>query len=166
MRDRSSLITAVSQYFEAQVYDVFAIRGNAAIFKCQVPSFVADYVEVADWINSNSGRYSTEEELYGIRDRRTSTKMLRHAFKSPLVRCLPLDAFRKILFSNWIRLSGCSCRAAICSERDGWTCPSGECSYYQVSYTELRCWICRGCFLGGGWYHRYLSPIRIRYYFS
>ncbi|XP_051153608.1 cell adhesion molecule Dscam2 isoform X33 [Leptopilina boulardi] len=52
---------AVSQYFEAQVYDVFAIRGNAAIFKCQVPSFVADYVEVADWIDSNGGKYYTKE---------------------------------------------------------------------------------------------------------
>lgn len=51
----------MSQYFEAQVYDVFAIRGNAAIFKCQVPSFVADYVEVADWVDSNGGKYYTKE---------------------------------------------------------------------------------------------------------
>ncbi|KAI4500666.1 hypothetical protein M0802_004258 [Mischocyttarus mexicanus] len=36
----------VGQYFEVQVYDQFAIRGNAAIFKCQVPSFVADHVDV------------------------------------------------------------------------------------------------------------------------
>lgn len=27
----------------------FAIRGNAAIIKCQVPSYVADFVNVISW---------------------------------------------------------------------------------------------------------------------
>lgn len=52
----------MSQYFEVQVYDVFAIRGNAAIFKCQVPSFVADHVDVAGWIDSEGGNYRAEDE--------------------------------------------------------------------------------------------------------
>ncbi|XP_053593559.1 cell adhesion molecule Dscam2 isoform X25 [Microplitis demolitor] len=52
----------VSQYFEVQVYDVFAIRGNAAIFKCQVPSFVADHVDVAGWIDSAGGNYRADDE--------------------------------------------------------------------------------------------------------
>ncbi|XP_034950741.1 Down syndrome cell adhesion molecule-like protein Dscam2 isoform X7 [Chelonus insularis] len=51
----------VSQYFEVQVYDVFAIRGNAAIFKCQVPSFVADHVDVAGWIDSAGGNYKADD---------------------------------------------------------------------------------------------------------
>lgn len=35
-------------------------------------------------------------------------------------------------------MSGYSCRAAVCSERDGRTRPTGERRYYQVSHTELR----------------------------
>uniref|UniRef100_A0ABD2WQD2 Ig-like domain-containing protein n=1 Tax=Trichogramma kaykai TaxID=54128 RepID=A0ABD2WQD2_9HYME len=55
---------AVSQYFEVQVYDVFAIRGNAAIFKCQVPSFVGDYVVVAEWISSNDESFTFDNQSY------------------------------------------------------------------------------------------------------
>ncbi|XP_025268076.1 Down syndrome cell adhesion molecule-like protein Dscam2 isoform X16 [Camponotus floridanus] len=54
----------VAQYFEVQVYDQFAIRGNAAIFKCQVPSFVADHVDVMGWIDSNGGSYVADEQSY------------------------------------------------------------------------------------------------------
>ncbi|XP_024891167.1 Down syndrome cell adhesion molecule-like protein Dscam2 [Temnothorax curvispinosus] len=55
----------VAQYFEVQVYDQFAIRGNAAIFKCQVPSFVADHVDVVGWIDSNGGSYVADAQSYG-----------------------------------------------------------------------------------------------------
>ncbi|XP_047359001.1 Down syndrome cell adhesion molecule-like protein Dscam2 isoform X1 [Vespa velutina] len=54
----------VGQYFEVQVYDQFAIRGNAAIFKCQVPSFVADHVDVVGWIDSNGGSYVADDQSY------------------------------------------------------------------------------------------------------
>nr|XP_031842375.1 Down syndrome cell adhesion molecule-like protein Dscam2 isoform X1 [Nomia melanderi] len=54
----------VAQYFEVQVYDQFAIRGNAAIFKCQVPSFVADHVDVVGWIDSNGGSYMADGQSY------------------------------------------------------------------------------------------------------
>ncbi|XP_071567210.1 Down syndrome cell adhesion molecule 1 isoform X1 [Temnothorax nylanderi] len=54
----------VAQYFEVQVYDQFAIRGNAAIFKCQVPSFVADHVDVVGWIDSNGGSYVADAQSY------------------------------------------------------------------------------------------------------
>ena len=67
--DFIKILTVVSQYFEVQVYDVFAIRGNAAIFKCQVPSFVADHVDVASWIDSDGGNYRADDEQasYGTR---------------------------------------------------------------------------------------------------
>lgn len=57
----------VAQYFEVQVYDQFAIRGNAAIFKCQVPSFVADHVDVVSWIDSNGGSYVADGQSYGTK---------------------------------------------------------------------------------------------------
>lgn len=52
-------ISAVSQYYEAQVYDMFVIRGNTAIFKCSVPSFVSDYVYVESWEATNGDKYYT-----------------------------------------------------------------------------------------------------------
>jgi predicted hotdog family 3-hydroxylacyl-ACP dehydratase len=61
----SRFVSVVAQYFEVQVYDQFAIRGNAAIFKCQVPSFVADHVDVVGWIDSNGGSYVADEQSYG-----------------------------------------------------------------------------------------------------
>lgn len=49
----------MSQYYEAQVYDMFVIRGNTAIFKCSVPSFVSDYVNVDSWEATNGETYFT-----------------------------------------------------------------------------------------------------------
>ncbi|XP_032572879.1 Down syndrome cell adhesion molecule-like protein Dscam2 isoform X10 [Drosophila sechellia] len=43
----------VKQFFESQVYDEYVIKGNAAIFKCQTPSFVADHIDITDWIDTD-----------------------------------------------------------------------------------------------------------------
>lgn len=39
----------VTQYYDIDVIKEFAIRGNAALMKCQIPSFVADFVGVVSW---------------------------------------------------------------------------------------------------------------------
>ncbi|XP_073812144.1 Down syndrome cell adhesion molecule 1 isoform X18 [Musca autumnalis] len=51
----------VKQFFESQVYDEYVIKGNAAIFKCQTPSFVADHLEVTDWLDTEGGVYTKNE---------------------------------------------------------------------------------------------------------
>lgn len=48
----------VKQFFESQVYDEYVIKGNAAIFKCQTPSFVADHIDITDWIDTEGGIYT------------------------------------------------------------------------------------------------------------
>lgn len=45
----NSQYAAVVQYYDIDIPKEFAIRGNAAIMKCQIPSFVADFVEVISW---------------------------------------------------------------------------------------------------------------------
>lgn len=45
--------TAVLQAYEARVNDEFVLRGNTAILKCIVPSFVADFVNVVAWLMDN-----------------------------------------------------------------------------------------------------------------
>ncbi|KFB35461.1 AGAP010884-PA-like protein [Anopheles sinensis] len=39
----------VSQYYEVDVNKEHVILGNSAIFKCLIPSFVADFVDVVSW---------------------------------------------------------------------------------------------------------------------
>lgn len=44
----SSLV--VQQFYQTRVIDEFVLRGNAAILKCNLPSFIADFVIVEAWI--------------------------------------------------------------------------------------------------------------------
>lgn len=39
----------VSQYYDTDVNKEYVIRGNSAILKCQIPSFVADFLAVVSW---------------------------------------------------------------------------------------------------------------------
>lgn len=47
----------VSQPFEAEADNEYVIRGNAALMKCEVPSFVSDFVYVEKWMDSDGGNY-------------------------------------------------------------------------------------------------------------
>lgn len=43
----------MTQYYEAEVVSEYVIRGNAAIVKCTIPSFVAEFVSVDSWVGSD-----------------------------------------------------------------------------------------------------------------
>uniref|UniRef100_A0AAR5PN10 Down syndrome cell adhesion molecule-like protein Dscam2 n=1 Tax=Dendroctonus ponderosae TaxID=77166 RepID=A0AAR5PN10_DENPD len=43
----------VNQYYEAEVVSEYVIRGNTAVIKCNIPSFVADFVRVEAWIGED-----------------------------------------------------------------------------------------------------------------
>uniref|UniRef100_A0A182SUH4 Down syndrome cell adhesion molecule n=1 Tax=Anopheles maculatus TaxID=74869 RepID=A0A182SUH4_9DIPT len=51
----------VSQYYEVDVNKEHVILGNSAIFKCLIPSFVADFVDVVSW---TSGDEQEETHVY------------------------------------------------------------------------------------------------------
>lgn len=55
----------VNQYYEAEVVSEYVIRGNTAVLKCNIPSFVADFVRVDAWVGSNDQEYLYSDE-YGI----------------------------------------------------------------------------------------------------
>ncbi|XP_071455064.1 cell adhesion molecule Dscam1, partial [Hetaerina americana] len=44
----------VKQKYEVQVYDEYVISGNTVILRCQVPSYVAEYVMVTSWIQDGT----------------------------------------------------------------------------------------------------------------
>ena len=57
-------ISVVAQAYETRVGDEFVIKGNSAIMKCQIPSFVADFVEVRSWV-TNKGDSFMPNHKYG-----------------------------------------------------------------------------------------------------
>lgn len=38
--------------------DEYVIKGNAAVLKCNIPSFIIDHLEVIEWIDSNGAQYN------------------------------------------------------------------------------------------------------------
>jgi hypothetical protein len=54
----------VSQAYESEADNEYVIRGNSAIMKCEVPSFVADFVSVDLWTDSDGNNYYPSNE-YG-----------------------------------------------------------------------------------------------------
>lgn len=54
----------VAQYYDTDVNKEYAIRGNSAILKCVVPSFVADFVKVLSW-HTDEGEEFVPGDDYG-----------------------------------------------------------------------------------------------------
>lgn len=50
----------MSQAYDVKFWEEYVLRGNAAILKCQIPSFVSEYVSVNSWIISED---ENEEEI-------------------------------------------------------------------------------------------------------
>ena len=57
LSNRTPLISVVAQDYEAQILDEHVILGNAALFKCSIPSFVADFVAMEAWIDSEASSH-------------------------------------------------------------------------------------------------------------
>lgn len=57
-----NLFPVVSQFYESQVYDEYVIKGNAAVLKCNIPSFVSDHVEIIEWVDSNGLHYTRHDD--------------------------------------------------------------------------------------------------------
>lgn len=58
-------IIVVAQYYDTDVNKEYAIRGNSAILKCVVPSFVADFVKVLSW-HTDQGEEFVPGDDFGI----------------------------------------------------------------------------------------------------
>lgn len=49
--------SVVNQYYEAEVVSEYVIKGNTAVLKCNIPSFVADFVKVEAWVASDNTEF-------------------------------------------------------------------------------------------------------------
>lgn len=50
--------TVVMQSYVTEAENEYVIRGNTAIVRCKIPSFVADFVSVDAWISDNDTTYT------------------------------------------------------------------------------------------------------------
>ena len=55
----------VQQFYQTEVNNEYVIRGNAAVLKCSIPSFVADFVQVVSWTDSEGNQYEYAPEQFG-----------------------------------------------------------------------------------------------------
>lgn len=56
----------VNQYYEAEVVSEYVIKGNTAVLKCTIPSFVADFVKVEAWLSSEGTEFLPTDS-FGIK---------------------------------------------------------------------------------------------------
>lgn len=57
--------SVVSQFYQTEVNNEHVIRGNSAIIKCVIPSFVADFVSVASWVTDDGQTFVPQHKGYG-----------------------------------------------------------------------------------------------------
>ncbi|XP_037024226.1 Down syndrome cell adhesion molecule-like protein Dscam2 isoform X29 [Bradysia coprophila] len=55
----------VNQFYEAEIMTEYVIRGNTAILKCSIPSFMGDYVRVESWIDETNTVLATSDNYDG-----------------------------------------------------------------------------------------------------
>ncbi|XP_024082575.1 Down syndrome cell adhesion molecule-like protein Dscam2 isoform X17 [Cimex lectularius] len=48
----------VNQEYTTEAENEYVIRGNSAVMKCKIPSFVADFVQVVSWVSSDCSELS------------------------------------------------------------------------------------------------------------
>lgn len=55
----------VPQSYTVNVMDEAVLRGNSAILKCHIPSFVADFISVASWVEDEEREIFTTNDGVG-----------------------------------------------------------------------------------------------------
>lgn len=55
-------VAVVHQYYQSEVNNEYVIRGNSAILKCSIPSFVSEFVQVVGWQDDQGNAFSPNEE--------------------------------------------------------------------------------------------------------
>ena len=61
------------------------MRGNSAILKCLIPSFVADFVYVTAWVDSDGVEYLSQNDFKGGKRKKSHlTKKRRWSFSCSL----------------------------------------------------------------------------------
>lgn len=59
----------MTQFYITEAENEYVIRGNTAVMKCKIPSFVADFVYVEAWVAEDGTEltYSSDTSTFGKR---------------------------------------------------------------------------------------------------
>lgn len=57
--------TVVAQPYQPEILTEYVIRGNSAILKCSIPSYIAEFVTVEAWIREDGDVYIPEDPVIG-----------------------------------------------------------------------------------------------------
>jgi hypothetical protein len=52
------VLSAVTQDYTTYVHHAHVIRGNDVLLKCDIPSFVSDFVSVQSWVDNEDVTFS------------------------------------------------------------------------------------------------------------
>lgn len=55
----------MTQFYLTEAENEYVIRGNSAVMKCKIPSFVADFVQVDAWVADDGRVHSYNDQNYG-----------------------------------------------------------------------------------------------------
>ena len=65
----NALFSVVTQSYITEAHNQHVILGNSALLKCEIPSFVADFVSVVSWSDNQGLEYysssSNRRQSYG-----------------------------------------------------------------------------------------------------
>lgn len=61
---RVDFLSVVNQFYKAEILTEYVIRGNTAVLKCSIPSFVADFVRVEAWLDDEGSALKVSDD-YG-----------------------------------------------------------------------------------------------------
>lgn len=91
--------TAVAQHYDTDVHKVYVIRGNSAILKCEVPSYIADFVSVISWQTDQDETFYPDDKygwfkIYMKKHDKETTFIVPLPFPIPKV----FDQYRVVLF--------------------------------------------------------------------
>ena len=53
----------VAQKYDTGTSDSYIIVGNSALVKCEIPSFVADFVSISSWVDNKNNEYYPSDSL-------------------------------------------------------------------------------------------------------
>ena len=60
------IFSVVAQEFITEAHNVHVIIGNSALVKCEIPSFVADFVIVISWTDNEGTEFFPSDQSMGI----------------------------------------------------------------------------------------------------
>lgn len=99
----------VQQFYQTRVIDEFVLRGNAALLKCNLPSFVADFVSVEAWISDDGMEILPNDTNSGTLQSSTYRKSTRKFYMAEISISHPIQSTHNVSLLLLMLKSGTNC---------------------------------------------------------